>query len=185
MIINLLNDKVTYKVLLLISYAPGRGYKYSEIKSALNMNNSSLYKIIHKLSFYDVIKKENNFLKFNFNNPLSEQILNVIEIDKKRWNNLGFKPTLILLDFLSQIDKREEIENVILFGSYAKKTNTQKSDIDIAIISKDKIDLFEIAYNLEETYSVKIEIHNFATKDFKEKSNKLIREIVRDGIYLK
>lgn len=185
MLINILNDKVTYKVLLLISYAKGRGYKYNEIKSALNMNNSSLYKILHKLEFYNIIKKEKNNIKINFNNSLSEEIFNIIELDKKKWNNLGFKPTLILIDFLSNIDKRNHIKKVILFGSYAKKTNTTTSDIDLAIISTKKIDLFDITYKLEEIYNIKIEIHNFTTKHFKEKSNKLIQEITRDGIYLK
>lgn len=184
MITNILNDKVTYKVLLFISYLPGRGYKYNELKSILNMNNSSLYKILHKLEFYNIITKD-KFIKMNFNNTLTNQILELIDLDKKRFNNLGFMPTLLLIDFLSNIDKIDNISQVILFGSYAKKTNTINSDIDIAIISKEKIDLFEIAYKLEENYNIKIELHNFLDKDFKENSNKLIQEIKRDGIYLK
>lgn len=185
MLINILNDKVTYKVLLLISYAKGRGYKYSEIKEVLHMNNSSLYKILHKLEFYGIIKKENNFIKINFNNPLSEELFNIIEFDKKKFNNLGFKSTLILIDFLSEIDKEEKIGEVILFGSYAKKTNTLTSDIDIAIILKEKLDLFDISYKFEENYKIKLEFHYFTKEEFNKKNNKLIEEIKRDGIYLK
>ncbi len=184
MIINILNDKVVWKFLLLISYSPGRGYKYNEIKESLKLNNSSLYKVLHKLEFYNLIKKENNIIKLDFTNPNTQFLLEIIEKDKKKFNNLTFKAILVITDFLSMIDKNTTIKEVIIFGSYAKRTNKEESDIDIAIISKEKIDLFEYSYKIEEEYKIKLEIHNFTEKEFKNNNSKLIEEIKRDGIYL-
>ena len=51
MLVNILNDRIVWKLLLLISYQKGRGYRFLELKKALNMNNSSLYKALDKLKF--------------------------------------------------------------------------------------------------------------------------------------
>ena len=40
-------------------------------------------------------------------------------------------------DYLSKLDGKISIDKVILFGSYAKGTETKLSDIDLLIISKD------------------------------------------------
>ena len=187
MIINILNDSLVWRVLLLISYSKGRGYRFSEIKNELKMNNSSLYKILDKLEFYEIIEKKNNIIKINFLNPISEKLFEIIEIDKKKFNGIDFKIILILIDFISKIDRINSIKNIYLFGSVAKRTNTKNSDIDIAIIyKKNEPDLFEIIYKFEEKYGQKIEIHQFEEKDFKNnKKSKLIEEIKRDGILLK
>lgn len=184
MILTLLNDKIVWRILLFISYSKGRGYKFSEFKENLNLNNSSLYKALDKLEFYKIIKKKKTIYKIDFNNQLSEKIFEIIEFDKQKFNNLDQKALEIIFEFISEINQKIEIKNIILFGSYVKKTNTKNSDIDIAIISKEKIDLFEIAYKIEEKYNKKIELHYFSESDFKKTKSKLIEEIKRDGIYI-
>ncbi len=183
MILTLLNDKIVWRIILLISYSKGRGYKFSELKNALELNNSSLYKALTKLEFYKIIKKEKTIYKIDFNNPLSEKLFDIVDFDKKKFNNLDQKALEIVFDFLSNIDQNTNIINVILFGSYVKKTNTINSDIDIAIISKKSIDLFDISYQIEEKYHKKLELHYFLENEFKNSKSKLIEEIKRDGIY--
>lgn len=184
MISTILNDKVTWKILFEFSYAKGKGYRATELKKSIGINNASLYKVLDKLDFYKIIFKENSFYKIDFTIPLSEKLFDIIEQDKKKFNYIDKNAIFILIDFLEKIDSFTAIKQIYVFGSYAKRTNSIYSDIDIAIISKEKIDLFEIIYPLENKYDKTIEIHNFLEKEFSKNNSKLIEEIKRDGIAL-
>lgn len=79
------------------------------------------------------------------------------------------------------------IKEAILFGSYAKGTQKEWSDIDIALVStifkgnrikdKDKIRHITISVSSE------IEVIPFSLRDF-NKNNPLAREIIDKGISL-
>lgn len=76
---------------------------------------------------------------------------------------------------------------VLVFGSYAKGTKTEGSDIDICMISDNKKETKELRERLN-LLSLKLEIHEFTTKEFVsmiEKSQKnLGHEIVKNNIIL-
>ena len=91
--------------------------------------------------------------------------------------------------YLNDLKKNNiPIKEAILFGSYAKGTQKEWSDIDIALVSeifkgnriedKDKIRLITISV------SSQIEVIPFSPKDFNE-NNPLAREIIDTGIKLK
>jgi predicted nucleotidyltransferase len=183
MILTLLNDKVVYKVLLLISQIPGRGYKIGELKNSLKMNNSSLYKALDKLKFYRVLEQKKTIYKLNFSNPKTQKVLDIVKEDIKHLK--GINPTIlpILFELLDMVDTTTTISQVILFGSYVKRTENSRSDIDIVIISSENIDLFEVTNILQEKYDKKIEFHYFLESEFKN-SSRLIQEIQRDGVEL-
>jgi uncharacterized protein len=77
------------------------------------------------------------------------------------------------------------IQQAVLFGSYAKGTNNEWSDIDIAIVSSDFIGLryldnqkvsrpkLNISYDLE--------THPFRPEDFNE-DNPFVKEILSSGV---
>lgn len=71
-----------------------------------------------------------------------------------------------------------------LYGSYAKNTNTEDSDIDLAVfLDVDDIDGFTedaMLMKLTRFVDLRIEPHTFARSDFDE-TNPYIREIVRSG----
>ena len=83
------------------------------------------------------------------------------------------------------------IAQVILFGSYAKRTYTDSSDIDVAIILKEKspndeLLITEVIDKLDKRFGKEIQPHYYSEEEF-DKSNKidkLAQEIVRDGISL-
>ena len=50
--------------------------------------------------------------------------------------------------FIKEIKKHYNITTIILFGSYAKGTENEDSDIDIAVISDDFEDIYECMANL-------------------------------------
>ena len=76
---------------------------------------------------------------------------------------------------------------VLVYGSYVKKTNTGSSDIDVCIISDNKEVIKELQEKLE-LLSLKIEIHDFTSKEFismiEKSQNNLGHEIVKNNVIL-
>ena len=72
-------------------------------------------------------------------------------------------------EFIKEIKKHYNITTIILFGSYAKGTENEDSDIDIAVISDDFEDIYECMANLMGmTWDIdaRIEPHPIKKKDF-------------------
>jgi len=100
----------------------------------------------------------------------------------------------ISVDILDSIEKyikkaRQyyKIDYIILFGSFAKGTNHEDSDIDIAVISNDFTDTFEDGVQLMKLtmgIDLRIEPHAITTEEFDEIGTPLIDEIIKTGIEL-
>ncbi len=87
--------------------------------------------------------------------------------------------------YIEKISQYYKIEAIILFGSYAKGTENEDSDIDIAIISSDFKDLIEDGaklIGLTWKIDTRIEPHPITTEDYKKISNPFVREVVDTGI---
>ena len=87
--------------------------------------------------------------------------------------------------YIEKISQYYKIEAIILFGSYAKGTENEDSDIDIAIISNDFNDIIEDGaklIGLTWKIATRIEPHPITTEDYKKVSNPFIREVVDTGI---
>ena len=72
-----------------------------------------------------------------------------------------------------------------MFGSYAKGTQTEDSDIDIAIISSDFNDIIEDEaklIGLTWKIDTRIEPHPITTEDYENISNPFVREVINTGI---
>ncbi len=87
--------------------------------------------------------------------------------------------------FIEEIKKHYNITAIILFGSYAKGTENENSDIDIAVISDDFEDIYDSMANLMGmTWDIdaRIEPHPIKKKDFEDVSNYFIKEVIDTGI---
>lgn len=87
--------------------------------------------------------------------------------------------------YIEKISQYYKIEAIILFGSYAKGTENEDSDIDIAIISSDFSDIIEDGaklIGLTWKIDTRIEPHPITTEDYQEVSNPFVREVVDTGI---
>ena len=90
-----------------------------------------------------------------------------------------------LKKYIEKISQYYKIEAIILFGSYAKGTENEDSDIDIAIISSDFSDIIEDGaklIGLTWKIDTRIEPHPITTEDYKKVSNPFVREVVDTGI---
>lgn len=93
---------------------------------------------------------------------------------------------LTIIDkYAEAIRKHYNITAIILFGSYVKGTNTEDSDIDIAVVSEDFDDVYDamsILMGMTWDIDARIEPHPIKKKDFDEISNYFIKEIQETGI---
>lgn len=86
--------------------------------------------------------------------------------------------------YIEEISKYYSIEGVYLFGSYAKGTNHEDSDIDVAIIINSDNNAFDLMVELmmlTQNIDLRIEPHPIKTKDFEE-GNPFVQEIIDTGI---
>ena len=87
--------------------------------------------------------------------------------------------------YIEKIRQYYEIEAIILFGSYAKGTENEDSDIDIAVISsdfkniiQDGADLIGFTWKID----TRIEPHPIRTEDYENIATPLVQEIINTGI---
>ena len=87
--------------------------------------------------------------------------------------------------YVEEIKKHYNITTIILFGSYAKGTNNENSDIDIAVVSEDFEDIYDVmAILMGMTWDIdaRIEPHPIKKKDYDDISDYFIKEIIETGI---
>ncbi len=190
-----LGTRTSWKILFVLSEAPGKGITRKEIKSLTKIGNKVLSKFLILLERFDLIISskigKTLFYKMNLSNPYSQKILEIIKIEKRELNNPDFYVLNISREFLYELTNvnLDNLRKVILFGSYAKRTYTKESDIDIAIVLKEKNNgdellITEIIDNLNKRFKKDIQLHYFTEKEFKESKEKLVKEIIKDGIIL-
>jgi len=88
-------------------------------------------------------------------------------------------------EFIAKVAMQYKIDSVYLFGSHAKGTTHEWSDIDLAIISPDIKDrIIDMANMFGYTWGLNanIEPHPYNTKDFQAQDGMVVREILRTGI---
>ena len=89
----------------------------------------------------------------------------------------------IALRYADVVKSKYDFVKIILFGSYAKGTYNEDSDIDIAVILKDYNNLIDIQLDLmrlRRNIDSRIEPHPFREKDF-DITNPMVNEIVKYG----
>ena len=88
--------------------------------------------------------------------------------------------------YIDSISSKYSIRQAILFGSYAKGTNHDDSDIDIAIVVNNVADIIDAQIDLmklRRKIDLRIEPHPFMIGDF-NKSNPVVNEILKYGILI-
>lgn len=85
--------------------------------------------------------------------------------------------------FAAMLQTKYDCEGIYLFGSYAKGTFSEESDIDIAVILKEFTNVLDMQLELmrlRRKIDSRIEPHPFREKDF-NLSNPIVNEIMQHG----
>ncbi len=89
----------------------------------------------------------------------------------------------IATKYIYSIKNNFDIQSVVLFGSYAKGTYHDDSDIDIAIVLRNENDIIDTQIELmklRRKFDLRIEPHPFNFQDFK-RDNPVVNEILKYG----
>ena len=174
-------DKNTIKVISYFLISPGSRYTRKELKEKTEMNNLPLDNMLTKLLSLRILNKNNNLYQLSSEN---EKIVEIIEKIKQEYKEFGvpYKIFNVLVEIADRFSRNKSIGSAILFGSYAKLIHTEKSDIDIAVITQSKFPEKQITKIKKEIDKIddKIELQFFQERDFNEK-DALIQDIKRNG----
>ena len=185
--------RTSWKIMLVLAEAPGKGVSKKEIRELTKIGNKVMTKFLGLLLRNEIILSNKigkiSYYKLNLANQITNQITSTMAQEKKSLNNPDFKATMILRELIYEITNidMKNIKKIILFGSYAKGTHTQNSDIDTAIITEkqnanEEIIITDITQKLEKRFKRKIQIHYLTEKEFSENKRKIATEIKKDGI---
>ena len=175
----MLFDKKTYAILAEFSSDYSKRIYGREIARKRKMNQKTVSNILNKLEKEHILKfsyeGKNKYYYLNRFNPNIKEVLKLIEIDKK----INFiEKNKKLKGLFDELEQRTR-GILIIFGSYARGANTEKSDLDIFVIGK-----ISNTHDLEDLHNIKIN----AVKSEKGKFNKkeaIIVEIIKNHIILK
>lgn len=182
-------DKNLVKVLSFFLISPGSRYNRRDIQEKTKMNNLPLDNTIQRLLALKLIKKNKQLYNLNFDMEENKKIFSIISNEYKYFN-LPYKIFNILTEISNIFLKIREINSAILFGSFAKLIHNEKSDIDIAIILKNKIKntqktekiIKDRISKIAKKNKKEIELHFFIQKDLQAgKTDPLIEDILKNG----
>lgn len=187
MISDILSYKSNIKIVKLFSLAPGKGLSRKTAKEFTKLSNVATDNSLNRLVREGILTKEKRIFRLNLSNEKTQSILNVLKKEQELLRQISYSIWLILFDFSSAITEKTEFEKMILFGSYAKHTPSITSDIDLALVSKQKdtkqeFKAEEISDELEKKYKKKIQLHYLTSDEFEKGKSELVREIKKEGI---
>lgn len=188
----LLGSKATWRILILYSESPGYRFTRPEIKKHTLLGNNSLTESLKDLLIQKIliIKKEGKtYYQLNLSNPIAQKLVDLCKLEYASLNNLPYNLSLPMREFTMGIINITIPKRLILFGSIAKRIYREDSDIDLALITKEKISpssnikITELIEKIEKRFKRKIQLHDFTEQEFKNlKNSQLLNNINSAGI---
>ncbi len=189
-----LGSRSAWKVLLVLAEAPGKAVSRKEIRALTLMGNKMVDKYVGLLSQFEVISVNKignrKYYKLNFNSSFVPKLLELIKLEKEKLKSISFSIANLLREFVYEVTTvaQENVMKIILFGSYAKRTYTEHSDVDVALIVKERVPTEELLITesidkLEKRFGKEIQTHYLTEKEFSS-NTKLVQEIKKDGIVI-
>lgn len=192
-----LGTRTAWKIFFVLGEAPGKAVPRKEIQRLTGIGNKALSKFLLLLEKFGMITsmKDGNayYYRIDYSNAFARQALEIIGQEKKQLNNPDFITLNILRELVYELTNvsLENIQKVILFGSYAKKTYTKNSDIDTAIIVRKKspgeeVLIAEITDRLKKRFGREIQPHYFTVEEFESERKKagIAKDIAAEGVVL-
>jgi len=185
----ILGYKSTWRILELLLETPRKLVSRKELFKYTKLGNAPLSKGLSRLVNAQMLIKEKKgkkeFYYINLENDYMGLVKELWEKERRDLRSLEYDIKIIISEFLRKLLDVSEVNEVILFGSWAKGTASIKSDIDLAVVFdkdlKGEIEVARIIKYIEKKFGKEIQAHYFTKKGFNEKS-KLIKEIKEDRI---
>src|SRR3989344_5386163 len=187
-----LGSRSAWKIFLVLAEAPGKAVSRKEIRAFTLMGNKMVDKYVVLLNQFEIIVVnkigKRKYYKLNLNSPFVPKLLDLIKLEKEKLESINVNIINVLREFVyeaTNVDK-DNLIKIFLFGSYAKRTYTQSSDVDVALIMKERnpaeeLLITEIVDRLEKRFGKEIQTH-YLTDNYFLSNTKLVNEIKKDGI---
>lgn len=122
-----------YKIINFLGKKLGQPYTMHELSKLLKIPYATFYRTVQRMNDLLVIKVvgKSKTIRLNSENPIIKAHL-IVSSDEERKEFIKNQPIIKKIE--SELNTKEI---VVLFGSYAKKMQHEKSDIDLLIINKD------------------------------------------------
>tara|TARA_A100001015_G_scaffold26392_1_gene29598 strand:+ start:3460 stop:4044 length:585 start_codon:yes stop_codon:yes gene_type:complete len=155
-----------------------------EVAKQLTLNNKTCHIILNELCEIGLLKKSIVGKAHLFNYCSSyywDEIINdMLKKEKNIMNEITKDMVYILKD---------DVDKIILFGSYAAKNETSESDVDVCLVTKKRKEALEQKKEQLETvfydkYLCHLSIYILGEKEFKDDAFPIIKEIKEEGIEL-
>ncbi len=187
-------SKSVWRVLMLYGESPGSGFTRQELREHTKLGNKALSFALKRLVTFGILSKNKDSFplavyKLNLGNKYSGDILKMIKSEKNELNSLPYGFGLIAREFSRRIIDIIDVKNIYLFGSVAKRTYREDSDMDFAVVldkknAKSDMLISKIAEELSRKFKRKIQYFILTEEQIKDsgKRSKLTEEILKDGI---
>ncbi len=183
--------KLELKIIDLLSRNPEKGFTINGIAKELKQFYSFVNRVVGRMAEEGIIHISKigkaHQCSLNLNSEKARALIVLAELEKQYGlYNLNKRLKLILEDFISSVKElKNKVFAIVLFGSYAKGTAAEKSDIDLLILVKKKFPVEKITREIYAKYGVEISPMLLTEKEFKEQKNKeIIKEIIKNHYVL-
>lgn len=183
--------KLELKIVDLLAKDVEKRFTINEIAKNLEEFYSFVHRTVNKLSKDGVVVKtkvgKSYLCSLNLENEKTATLIQLSEIEKREsLYTVNKELKLILEDFIKTLESQHKnIVTIILFGSYAKGIATKESDIDILLISNEKIEIEKVTKAIYAKYGKEIIPIVMTQNDFKkQKSKPVITEMIKNHYVL-
>jgi len=172
--------KNTIKILRFLTTKPYLSFGLTELSEDLKISKSNILRILTVLHEGNLIIEQKSGKKklFRINSEMSIiKILWNLFMSERRYNlPTNFKNVIDL--FYEQV--KNDVELFILFGSVAQGLATEKSDVDICVVSGKEINAGRFDF-----LPHRFEIHNYSWDDVKDPNDFVILDALLKGVVYK
>jgi predicted nucleotidyltransferase len=184
MIEAILGYKSSWRILSLMAEAPRKEFTRNFLKTETALGNQALDNALQRLKRVGILLEERDRYRINGGMPCNGILLELLKEERERLRHLEYHSRIILAELMRKLFEYT-IEEAYLFGSHARGTARNDSDIDIACIftrPPDETQLASVTDWIEKRFSAKVQLHAFSKEDFKEAS--IARQVREEGISL-
>ncbi|HII16778.1 TPA: nucleotidyltransferase domain-containing protein [Candidatus Woesearchaeota archaeon] len=195
MILNIcMGNRTAWKIFSVFAEAPGKSISRAEIKRLTSMGNKAMDHAVTLLLAFGMVSSKKSgkkiYYTLNLSSAYSNGLIDLVRMEKEDINSMDFRARMAISEFVYALTNEalDNLVSVYAFGSYVKRTYRRDSDIDLALITKEKkpgeeIIITSIGESTQSRFGIQIQPHYFTQKEF-NRSNSMAREVLIDGVKL-
>jgi len=187
-------SKSAWRILMLYGESPGAGFTRQDIRNHTKLGNKALSFALKRLTSFGILLRSRGELsldvyKLNKENKYSQEILNLLQKERQDLNQLPYDFSMIAREFSREAVDSVNVLSIYLFGSVAKGTYRDDSDMDFAVVVKEKnpkedMTISMITDKLSKRFKKKIQCFIITKNQINKHNTKLVEEILKHGIKL-